>query len=313
MQVLYTAPHPPPPHRHDTTRVRRRYPGLVPDFSLGRPFPTVYNRSAIEALARRTERLESLPGIAADTFIYMFSSVRMVLVAVSVVALVIVAAVAFREASRGALGTARGGAHPPPSSLPPSPPPPPSHSHSHSPSRRRTCADSSAVPSVTSRSGPSLIGLVRTVGWLVGLRQAAAMPESCKMKKVAVGCLVGLPHLAAAMPAIPDFLSRGLSRWLGIGGAVPGAPAAPNLDRSLFAQSSIYARPNAIGMQLPIYARPNAHASPAWRTCSVTPPIDQWPAWAGRGTSAFRLLLSTHQVHLIAPDCSCLLLIVSDC
>ena len=312
MQVLTTAPPPPPPHRHDTTRVRRRYPGLVPDFSLGRPFPTVYNRSAIEALARRTERFESLPGIAADTFIYMFSSVRMVLVAVSVVALVIVAAVAFREASRGALGTARGGAHPPPSSLPPSPPPPPSHSHSQSPSRRRTCADSSAVPSVTSRSGPSLIGLVRTVGWLVGLRQAAAMPESCNTKKVAVGCLVGLPHLAAAMPAIPDFLSR----WLGIGGAVPGAPMAPyrasplhldpNLGRrgSLFRQSPIYARPNAIGMQLPIYARPNAHASPAWRTCSVTPPLDQWPAWAGRGTSAFRLLLSTHQVHLIAPDCS---------
>ena len=298
--------------------MRRRYPGLVPDFSLGRPFPTVYNRSAIEALARRTERFESLPGIAADTFIYMFSSVQMLLVAVSVVGAMIVAAVAYREASRGALGTARGGAHPPPSSLPPSPPPPPSHSHSHSPSRRRTCADSSAVPSVTSRSGPSLIGLVRTVGWLVGLRQAAAMPESCKMKKVAMGCLVGLPHLAAAMP---DFLSRGLSRWLGIGGAVPGAPTAsplhldPNWDRrgSLIAQLPIYARPNAIGMQLPIYARPNAHASPAWRTCSVTPPIDQWPAWAGRGTSAFRLLLSTHQVHLIAPDCSCLLLIVSDC
>jgi len=287
----------------------------VPDFSLGRPFPTVYNRSAIEALARRTERLESLPGIAADTFIYMFSSVQTVLVAMSVVALVIVTAVAYREASRGALGTARGGAHPPPSSLPPSPPPTPSQ-HAFT-ARRRTCADSSAVPSVTSRSGPSLFGLVRTAGWLVGLRQAAAMPESCKMKKVAVGCLVGLPHLAAAMPAIPDFLYQ-LSRWLGIGGAVPGAPMPapyrasplhldPNLDRrgSLDRrQSPINARPNAIGMQLPIYARPNAHASPAWRTCSVTPPLDQWPAWAGRGTSAFRLLLSTHQVHLIAPDCS---------
>ncbi|KOO32021.1 ATP-dependent RNA helicase ddx1, partial [Chrysochromulina tobinii] len=95
------------PFGHDTTRVRRRYPGLVPDFSLGRPFPTVYNRSAIEALARRTERFESLPGIAADTFIYMFSSVHTVLVAVSVVGAMIVAAVAYHEASRGALGTAR--------------------------------------------------------------------------------------------------------------------------------------------------------------------------------------------------------------
>lgn len=50
------------PFGHDTHRVRRRWPGLLPEFTVGRDFPSVYDRASIAHLSVRENPL----GVAMD-------------------------------------------------------------------------------------------------------------------------------------------------------------------------------------------------------------------------------------------------------